>query len=144
MAFDANLILLDGSVDLDEAHDTPATTVARDANGAAVIDLKETGVKGLAAVLVMIDDADGAADTLTAFLEVSDAVDFASGINKLGSFGIAEATSGVIVGSEAPAIAILRFATDKRYVRLNATVGTTPDDFHTVMCLLSPYPFKTL
>lgn len=145
MPFDANLVLLDGSVDLNAANDAAPSSTTRDAaTGAAVIDLKKTGVRGLAVVLIGVDDANGDTDTLTAFIEVSDVEAFSSDVHEMGKFDKAAATKGIILGSEVPGIFIVRFSTDKRYIRLNATVGTSPDDFGTVYCYLSPYPFVNL
>ncbi len=145
MPFDANLILLDGSIDITAALDTaPTSTVIDASTGARVLDLRETSLRGLAAVLILADDAVANADTFTAFLEVSDQEDFASDVHELGKFDIAAVTKGVILGSEVPAIVIMRFATKYRYVRLNATVGDSPDGFNTVYCFITPYPFKLL
>uniref|UniRef100_A0A6M3JUK6 Uncharacterized protein n=1 Tax=viral metagenome TaxID=1070528 RepID=A0A6M3JUK6_9ZZZZ len=144
MLLDSSLILLDGSIDLAPATDTPPISTTRDAaTGAAVLDLRTTGWKGLAAVLVMADAASNAGDTLTAFLEASDTEDMTgtvTGITELGKFGIADATKGIILGSEVPAIVVLRFATYKRYLRLNATVSAD-DSFYTVYCYVTPHPF---
>jgi len=145
--FDANLILLDGSIDLTAALDTPAISTTIDsATGAKVLDIGETGVNGLVAVLICVDDVVADADTLTAYLQASDTIDMtaATDIERLGSFGVANATTGVILGSETPCVAMVKFATKKRYVRLNATVGASPDDFLTVKCYLEPFSFKTL
>ena len=145
--FDSDLILLDGSVDLNAANDAAPTSVTRDAaTGGVVIDIGEGGTpaSGLVAVLIGVDDADGDTDTLTAFIESSDNVAFGSVVHELGKFDKLAATKGIILGAEVPGVFMLRFATTDRYVRLNATVGTTPDDFGTVYCYLTPYPFKTL
>lgn len=144
MPIDSLLELVDGSVAYTAATDTPATSTTRDAaTGAAVIDLGPgTGMKGLVAVLYMPDDADGATDTLTAFIEVSSVVNFASDVSEVGKFDVAAATKGVIVGSEMPTTAMLKFMTDKRYVRLNGTVGASPDSFGNVRCWLNPHAYK--
>ena len=143
--FDDLLELLDGSVDLSDSTHTAPTSVTRDAaTGAVVIDLGETGVHGLAAVLICADDVVQDADTLTAFIEVSDVLAFSSDVHEMGKFDVAAANKGVILGSETPCVSIIRFATKKRYVRLNATVGTSPDDFLTVKCFLTPHAFGVL
>jgi len=148
MPFDANLVLLDGSIDITAALDTPPVSTTVDtATGAKVVDLKGTGIRGLAAVLVFADSAVANADTFTAFLEVSDTENMTTETNdvhELGKFDIAAEDKGVILGSEVPAVVILRFATKKRYIRLNATVGASPDGFNTVYCFISPYPFHVL
>ena len=141
--FDVNLVLMDGTVVTTTALDTPATSATRDATtGAAVIDLEKTGVTGLVAVMFCSDLAVGAdAYTLTAYLEASDAVAFGSAVERLASFGVANATTGVIIGSETPLVATVRFATKKRYVRINATVS---NDFGYIKVYLTPWPFKVL
>ena len=145
--FDYDLRLIDGTVDYNAANDDAPTSTTRDAaTGAAVIDLGEGGTpaSGLSAVLIIPDDANGDTDTLTAFLEVSSVVGFGSDVSEVGKFDIAAATKGIILGSEVPCVSILRFATDKRYVRVNGTVGTAPDDFGEVKAYLAPYEFKNL
>ncbi len=140
MVFDANLILLDGTIDLsDSTHTAPTSTTRDAATGAAVIDIRETSYVGLAAVLICQDAANGSTDTLTAFIEVSDAEAFGSDVHEMGKFDLAAATKGVILGSEVPNIFVVRFHTKKQYVRLNVTVGTSPDTFDTVKCFLTPY-----
>ncbi len=146
--FDANLILMDGSVVTTTALDTPAISTTRDATtGAAVIDLGVGGTpaNGLVAVMFCSDLAVGAAAyTLTAYLQASDTADMTgttTGIDRLGSFGVANATTGVILGAETPCVATVRFATKKRYVRINATVS---NDFGYIKVYLAPWPFKVL
>ena len=142
--FDSDMILIDGSVDYNAANDGAPTSVTRDAaTGAVVFDIGTGGtpVSGLVAVMVIPDDVDGGTDTLTAVLEASDAVAFGSDVHQLGSFDIAAATQGIIVGTEVPCTAMLRFSTTKRYIRINGTVGTTPDDFGAVKAYLTPYAF---
>ena len=145
MTFDTNLILLDGSIDLTAATDTAPTSTTRDAaTGAAVLDIKKTALRGLAAVLICADSANGDTDTLTAFIECSSEVDFTSDVSEHGKFDKLATDKGIIVGSEVPDVFIVRFSTDKRYVRLNATVGASPDDFGTVYCYLTPWAFNDL
>ena len=143
--FDDLMELLDGTIDLAPSTDTPATSVTRDAaTGAAGIDMGEGGTPagGMSCVLLLpAASADG--DILTAFLEVSSVVAFGSDVSEVGKFDIAAASKGVILGSETPDEAILRFSTDKRYVRLNATV-TASDDFKAAKCYLVPSAFKVL
>lgn len=145
--FDYNMILLDGSVDLNAGTDTAPTSTTRDSStGAVVIDLGVGGTPmgGLVAVLIVPDDANGSTDTLTAFIEASDVVAFSSDVHELGKFDVAAASKGVILGSEVPCVAYVHFATDKRYIRLNPTVGASPDDFGEVKCFLTPFPFPKL
>uniref|UniRef100_A0A6M3XXC1 Uncharacterized protein n=1 Tax=viral metagenome TaxID=1070528 RepID=A0A6M3XXC1_9ZZZZ len=146
--FDADLILMDGSIVATTATDTPAISTTRDAaTGAAVIDIGAGGTPagGLTAVLMCSDLAAGAdAYTLTAYLQASDTADMTgttTGIDRLGSFGVADATTGVILGSETPCTATVRFATKKRYIRINATVS---NDFGYLTAYIDPYTFKAL
>ena len=154
MPFDANLVLIDGTVTLTAAtaaSHVPATSTTRETTntGAAVIDLKETGVKGLAAVLVLPTAGNGTTDYLVGYIQSSDTEDMTgttTGILHHGTFGIAAATTGRILGNEAPAIVVLRFTTTKRYVRANLTpvAGNGTGSFGLVQVLLSPYPFDIL
>ncbi len=141
--FDASLILMDGSVVTTTALDTPATSLTRGATtGAAVIDLGQTGVNGLAAVMMLSDLAVGAAAyTLTSFLEASDVLAFTSDLHKLTAFDLAGATTGVILGAETPCTIVARFATNKRYLRWN---GTVSNDFGYIYVYVTPFPFKVL
>ena len=144
--FDADLILMDGTIVATTATDTPAISTTRDATtGAAVIDLGEGGTPaaGLTAVLMCSELAVGAAAyTLTAYLQASDTADMTgttTGIDRLGSFGVADASTGVILGAETPCTATVRFATAKRYIRINATVS---NNFGYLKCYIEPYIFK--
>ncbi len=141
--FDANLILMDGSVVTTTALDTPATSVTRDAaTGAAVLDLGETGAHGLSVVMMLSDLAGGAdAYTLTAFLEASDVLAFTSDLHKLVAFDLAGATTGVILGAETPCTIVAKFGTDKRYLRINATVS---NNFGYIYVYVTPHAFKVL
>ena len=150
MPFDANLVLIDGTVDLAAA--TAASFVAASsitrvtASGAVVEDIKATGLRGLAAVLVLPSAGNGTTDYILGFIETSDVVGFGSDVHEVGKFDIAAATKGRILGDEAPAIVIMRFATKERYVRANLTpvVGNGTGSFGLVQVLLSPYPFHIL
>ena len=141
--FDSELILMDGSVVTTTTTDTPATSLTKSSTtGAVVLDLRKTGVSGLAAVMMLSDLAVGAAAyTLTSFLEASDVLEFTSDLHKLVSFDLAGATTGVILGAETPCEVIVRVATNKRYLRINATVS---NDFGYIKVYLTPWPFKVL
>ena len=142
--FDYNLILMDGSVSTTTSLDTPASSTTRDATtGAAVLDLGPGGTpaSGLTAVLVLADDLANNSYTLTAYMEACDAVGFGSAVERLGNFGVANASEGVILDTETPCVATVRFATEKRYVRINATVSNT---FGYIYVYLTPYTFKSL
>jgi len=153
--FDAELVLIDGTINLTGNTDTPATSTTVNATyGCAVVDIGAGGTPadGLVAVL-MLPTAAVALSTLTGFIEASDTEDMTAtttGITELGKFGIANATKGIIVATEVtaakvPIFVILRFSTDKRYIRANLTVnGTTEYNFYKVKCYLEPYAFRTM
>ena len=151
MPFDDNLILIDGSVSMTAATAasflaaTSTTIVA--ASGARVLDIRQTGVRGLAAVLVLPTPASaGTTDYLLGFLEASDVEAFTSDVHELGKFDIAAAVKGRILSGECPATVVMRFATDKQYIRANftPTVGNGTANFGAVKVLISPYPFVRL
>jgi hypothetical protein len=73
MPFDSLLILRDGTVDLDP-NEVVAISTTRNADGSVVLDLKETGVKGLAAVMILPTAPTTYADTLTVHIQESDAL----------------------------------------------------------------------
>jgi hypothetical protein len=140
--FDADNMLIT-SVTLTTSTDTAPTSTTRDGTSyAAVIDIGNTGKNGLTAALVLTSMETGAeARTLTGYLEACASVDFSSAVEYLGKFGVANATSGVILGVEVPCVATIRFVTEKQYVRANITVN---GDFATVQCGLLPDVIKTL
>jgi len=142
--FDYNMILMDGSVSTTGSLDDPAVSTDRsDTTGAAVIDLGIGGTpaSGLTAVLVLADDLADNSYTLTAYMEACALATFASAIERLGNFGVANVTEGVILDTETPCVATVRFATKKRYVRINLTVSNT---FGYIYVYLTPFAFKRL
>ena len=149
--FDADLILVDGTISIDAdtvaSYASPTSITAVSATGAAVVDVSKTGVNGLAAVMILptAEDA-GSTDTLTAYIEASDVLAFTSDRHRLGSFQIAGASPGVILGGEGPGIAVTRFATNKKYVRVTWTPAKDNGngDFGKIKVYLSPYPFVHL
>ena len=155
MPFDANLVLIDGTKTFTAATAASfvaATSTTRESTntGAAVIDLKGTGEKGLAAVLI-IPVLATATDYLTMLIEGSEEEAFGESVyyNKtLVVFNKAGVTDGRILASECTAglIVVQRFATELRYVRAKGipTVGNSTGTFGTLQVLLSPYPFTLL
>ena len=155
MPFDANLVLIDGSVTYTAATAASfvaATSTTRETTntGAAVIDLKGTGFHGLAAVLI-IPVLTSATDYLEMIIEGSEEEDFAEAVyynHVLALFDIAAVTASRILASEctAGAVVIRRFVTDLRYVRASGTptAGTSTGTFSTLKVLLSPYPHLDL
>lgn len=152
MPFDANLVLADNTADWTEAnlvgtndYGSPTTTT-KNAGGFVVIDLlaiSSTAAKGLAAIFVCDEAGAGTDDALTLVLQASDSSDFSSGVQTLANFEVAGATHGVILGNEVPCTIVRRFATTKRYIRVDAS-NVAGDDFHTCWVLLAPWPFNTI
>lgn len=150
MPFDNLLVLIDGTIDLIGDLDTPAVATAVNTTyGCKVLDIRDTGVYGLAAVLICPASAT-ASGTLDGFIECSDEVAFGAHSSTqyphdVAHFEILAATNGRIIAAETPCICIKRFWTDKRYIRANLTVnGTDNYDFGAVKVLISPYPFGDL
>ncbi len=149
MPLDANLVFYDGSADLTYAlvttatHGQPTSTTRND-GGHAVLDLVNGGPKGgLAVVLVLADSANASDDALTATVEESDEVDFASDVHELGKLDLAAAVTGEIAGSEQPCTIVRRVVPTKRYMRVKMT-NVASDDQGTGYCYLTPYPFEKL
>ncbi len=73
MPLDADSILRDGLVDLDNAE-TTAVSETRNGDGAVVLDIRKTGIMGIVAVMVCPDVPTAAADTLSGSIQASDHV----------------------------------------------------------------------
>jgi len=152
MPFDANLVLANDDADWTYAnlvssdYGSPTSTTRND-GGFAVIDLGAANIgsdmRGIAVVLILMDSANASDDALTCIIEESGQEDFSSDVHELGKFDIAAATKGVILGSEIPATVIRRVTPVERYIRIDASCNAD-DDFGTVWCLLSPYPYRVL
>jgi hypothetical protein len=81
MAYDANNILIDGTIVLTPSTDTPAVSTTRDAStGAAVIDLGKTSYKGLCAVLTCPLKPTTYVDDLTVHIQESDVLGEPTGL----------------------------------------------------------------
>lgn len=135
MPFDAELVMHDGTTIT--ANITPILTSR--ASGSACIDLKETGAKGLAAVLIMGADIAGATDTLQITIEEC---------ATLGGTFVEMATFPLLTkGTGMPGTYILRFIATERYVRALIVVNDVGGGgFSVASCyiLLSQYPFQYL
>uniref|UniRef100_A0A6M3KL06 Uncharacterized protein n=1 Tax=viral metagenome TaxID=1070528 RepID=A0A6M3KL06_9ZZZZ len=147
MPFDAKLVLADSTADWTYAnlvsYGTP-TSLTRNAGGFVVLDLRKTGAKGLAAILIIDQTAEATNDALTCTIEASSLLAFTAGyVQQLVTFDIAGATAGIIVGSETPCTVIRRFSTNLQYLRCKAS-ATSADDFHTCHVLIAPAPFNYL
>ena len=151
MVFDANLVLADTTADWTFAnlvtsnYGTP-TSLTRNAGGFVVIDMlaiSSTPADGLACVFLADEAGAAASDALTLVLQVSDSLTFASGVQTLANFEVAGATHGIILGNETPTTVIRRFATTKRYIRVDASC-VAADNFKTCQVLLAHYPFNVL
>ncbi len=73
MPLDADSILRDGLVDLDNAE-AIAVSETRNGDGAVVLDIRKTGIMGIVGVMVCPDVPTAAADTLAATIQASDHV----------------------------------------------------------------------
>jgi len=73
MPLDADSILRDGLVDLDNSEVT-AVSETRNGDGAVVLDIRKTGIMGIVAVMVCPDIPTAAGDTLAAVIQASDHV----------------------------------------------------------------------
>jgi len=151
MPFDANLVLADTTADWTYAnlvtsnYGTPTSTT-RNAGGFVVVDMKAfsgTAAKGMSAVFISDEAGAAVTDALTLLLQASDQSDFSSGVQTLANFEVAGVTHGIILGNECPCTVVRRFATTKRYVRVDASC-VEDDDFHTCHVLLAPWPFNIL
>lgn len=151
MPFDANLVLADNTLDWTYAnlvtsdYGTPVSAT-RNPGGLAVIDLGSAriggSVSGWAIALILTEAGAAADDALTVIVEESTTVAFVVP-HELAKFDILAANKGVIIGSEAPATVIRRISVTHRYLRIDASC-VDGDDWGTVWCLLSPYPFRGL
>jgi len=91
MAFDANLVLkghYSGAlVDTDES-DAAAVAVAANSDGNCVVELKETGAKGLAAVVILTEEADSDAYSDETTIEIQDSDELDRGWEAVAKSGI--------------------------------------------------------
>lgn len=91
MAFDANLVLkghYSGAlVDTDES-DAAAVAIAANSDGNCVVEIKETGAKGLAAVVILTEEADSAAYSDETTIEIQDSDELDRGWEAVAKSGI--------------------------------------------------------
>jgi len=73
MTVDSLCILRDGTVDLD-ANEALAISTTANADGAKVLDIKETGIHGLVAVMILPSTPTTYADTLTVHIQASNEI----------------------------------------------------------------------
>lgn len=137
MPYDANLIFHDGTTLTADQSPTSTTRV----NGSAVLDLKETGAKGL--VAVMICGADQAEDSDTILVTIQECATVDGTYTPVAVF--ATLTQGT---DTLPATFLRRFTATERYVRaqINITDSDSGNDYSLASCyiLLSQYPFYKL
>lgn len=91
MAFDANLVLkghYSGAlVDTDE-NDAAAVSTTANSDGNAVVEIKETGAKGLSAVVILTEEADSAAYSDETTIEIQDSDELDRGWEAVAKSGI--------------------------------------------------------
>ena len=115
MAFDANLVLHDGT---EVTGDISPTSVTR-SSGSAVIDLiTQSASKGLAAVLIVTAELAEASDTLLITIEECATVD--------GTYVEMARFPLLTYGTGMPGTYILRFNAEERYIR--AKIDITDSD----------------
>lgn len=143
MPFDALLMLRDGLKDAVQATESPDSTTIDGTRGWRIVDLGsdeamgdrgETGVKGLAAVMIL-PTADPTA-TIDLIIQASNSSTFATGDEENC------VTFPQVAAADTPALHIRRFATEMRYVRSYLVIGTA--DAGKIAIFLSPYPWKVL
>jgi len=151
--FDYNMILIDGTVDVDAdtaaTYASPTSTNRATATGAAVIDLNVGGTPAsVLSVVLIIPALTSSTDYLIAQIEASDAVAFGSDVHVMTTFDVASATTGRILASECTAglVVVRRFSTKERYVRatIAPTRGTGDGSFSYLKMFLTPYAFNVL
>ncbi len=145
MPFDSSLVLADDTADWTYANLVSSgygipTSTTRNSGGFAVLDLGEAPYTGLNITLFLTEAANASGDELTVTVEESTTEVFTVA-HELGKFAVAGATDGVILGSETPCEVNLRVTPTRRYLRIKASC-TASDDFKTVYCNASPFPFK--
>ena len=141
MPFDAELVLFDGSVDI---ANTAATSLTRTL-GHAVLDLKETAVKGLAIVIVVTGTSPVGACEFVPTVQCSDSLAFAGAGREDTPIGGAYSPSSISNYDIASGgVFVKRVSTDKRYMRVKITSVTNGSYFSTVYIMACPYPFKQL
>ncbi len=118
--FDANLVLMDGSVALDPTSDAEIASETRDAYGKIVLDIKGSGEQGLVAVMVLPTAPTTYADTLTAAIQHSNAV--ADGWETLADFPVLYA-----LVREVWCTATTAFVSTDRGLVLTATTDSASD-----------------
>jgi len=143
MPFDALLMLRDGLKATAIATEEPDSTTIDGTRGWRVVDLGsdealgdrgETGVKGLAAVMIMPEAT--ATSTIDLIIQACDDEAFTPGV-------IEDCvTFPQVLAANTPDVHIRRFATEKRYVRSKLTVGNAVAG--KIAIFLSPYPWKVL
>lgn len=133
--FDDNLTLHDGTAITADISPTSTTR----SSGSAVIDLRKTGAKGMAAVLILNADLAEASDTMQVTIEECATVD--GTYVEVTRFGLLTKGTGM------PGTYIRRFDTDKQYVRAKIDINDADagSDFTVVAYILLAYhPYTDL
>lgn len=130
MAFDTLNIFHDGTA---VTADLAPTSLTR-TGGSAVLDLKQSPATGWAVVLIIPAEPTGTSPTLQVTIEDS---------NSVGTGYRERARFPALSGAAQRGTYIIRFDTDRRYVRANIDIGgTTPS--YTPHILLCPPAFRIL
>lgn len=143
MPFDANLVLHDGAQTI--ANATP-TSVTR-TSGYAVLDLKETAVKGLVVAVVIVQDTSppGACE-MVVDIQCSDTLAFTDheAVRICGDQNNDSITNNDVPGAGGKGLFMRRIATKKRYMRSKVSGVSAGAYFGDVFILVTPYAFDML
>ena len=140
MPFDANLMFFDGSVSI---ANTSATSLTRTL-GHAVLDLKETGAKGVAVVIVVTGTDPAGACEMQPLIQCSDTITFPGNReeHKMGGDIAPGHISNNDIGNGG--VFMRRVSTKKRYMRVKISGVSNGGFFGTTYIYACPYPFDTL
>lgn len=145
MPFDANLVLHDGLQTIANASPTSLTRTS----GYAVLDLKETGAKGLVVCVVIVQaTAPGGSAEMVVDIQCSDSLAFAGAgreaVRICGDQNADTIRQQDIPGAGGKGLFMRRIATKKRYMRSKVSGVTNGAYFGDVYILVTPYGFDTL
>ncbi len=136
-AYDILNLFHDGTT-LEQNKTCAATSTTRhttgDNEGSAVLDLKETGSKGLAVVMVAPSVPGTTGQTITAKVQVSDTE--GSDYYDVASFPVLDKRD--------EGVYIVRFQTKERYARVQIVTSATTGNITNLLVFVLPWAFKTV
>ncbi len=132
--FDEDLIFHDGTTITGDITPTSKTR----SSGSAVLDIRETGSRGMAAVMIVQNDLAETSDTLQVTIQESDTE--GSGYEDVAAFPLLTQGTGM------PGTYMRRFVSQKRFVRalIDITDNDSGGDFTvaSVFVMLTPHFFE--